>query len=105
MTVDYRSLFVRMQRGVPNHLTPTHILGPPRITSTGSLDTSSFCSIWSPGRRNIGRLSHYNYGTSPFRSTALTPSLVPISTKLQGPKPLEKLPVATARVAAVSYLS
>ena len=42
MTVDYRSLFVRVQRGVPNHLTPTHILGAPRIASTGSYDTPSY---------------------------------------------------------------
>ena len=41
MTVDYRSLFVTVQRGVPNHLTPTHTLGHLRIASTGSYDTSS----------------------------------------------------------------
>ena len=52
MTVDYRSLFVRVQWGVPNHLTPIHTLGPPRIASTGSYDSSSYCSIRSPGRRN-----------------------------------------------------
>ena len=34
MTVDYRSLYVRAQRGVPNHLIPTHTLGPPGIAST-----------------------------------------------------------------------
>ena len=52
MTVDYRSLFVRVQRGVPNHLTSTHTLDPPRIASTGSYGTSSYRSIRSPGRRN-----------------------------------------------------
>ena len=31
MTVDYRSLFVRVQLGVPNYLTPDHTLGAPRI--------------------------------------------------------------------------
>ena len=46
-----RSLIVRVQRGVPNHLTPAHTLGPPRIASTGSYDTS-YCSIRSPGHRN-----------------------------------------------------
>ena len=46
-----RSLIVRVQRGVPNHLTTTHPLGPPRIASTGSYDTS-WCSIRSSGRRN-----------------------------------------------------
>ena len=34
MTVDYRSLFVRVQRGAPNHLTPTHTLCPPRQVAT-----------------------------------------------------------------------
>ena len=52
MTVDYRSLFVRVQRRMPNHLTPTHTLGPPCIGSTGSYDTS-YCNIRSPGRRNM----------------------------------------------------
>ena len=41
MTFDYRSLFVKSAGGVPNHLTPTHTLGPSRISSTGSYDTSS----------------------------------------------------------------
>ena len=40
MTVDYRSLFVRAQREVPSHLTPTHTLGPPHIGSSGGYDTS-----------------------------------------------------------------
>jgi len=52
MTVDYRSLFVRVRRRVPNHLTPPHALGPPRIASTGRYDTSSYCSMRSPSRRN-----------------------------------------------------
>ena len=39
LTVDYRSLFVTVQRGAPNHLTLTHTLGPSRIASTGSYDT------------------------------------------------------------------
>ena len=42
MTVDYRSLFFRAQRGVPSHLTPTYTLGPPRIASAGSYETSSY---------------------------------------------------------------
>ena len=49
---SYLSLFVRVQRGVPNHLTPTHTLGPPRIASAGSYDTSSYCSIRLPCLRN-----------------------------------------------------
>ena len=53
MTVDYRSLFVRVQRGVPNHMTPIHTVDPRRIASTGSHDTSSYCSIRSPGRRSM----------------------------------------------------
>ena len=36
MAVDYRSLFVRVQRGVPNHLTLTHTLRPPRLSITGT---------------------------------------------------------------------
>ena len=42
MTFDYRSLFVKSAGGVPNHLTPSHTLGPPRTASTGSYDTSSY---------------------------------------------------------------
>ena len=41
MTVDYRSLIVRVQRGVRNHFTPTHSLGPQRKASTGGYDTLS----------------------------------------------------------------
>ena len=52
MTVDYLSLYVRVQRRVLNHLTPAHTLGPPRIASTGSYDTSSYFRIRLPGRRN-----------------------------------------------------
>ena len=37
---------------MPEHLTPAHTLGPPRKASTGSYETSSYCSIRSSGRRN-----------------------------------------------------
>ena len=50
MTVDYSSLFVGEQQGVPNHLTPTHIIGRLRIASTGNYDTSSYLlsGHWTP---------------------------------------------------------
>ena len=38
--LEHRSLLVRVQRGVPNHLAPIHTLGPLRIASTGSYDTN-----------------------------------------------------------------
>ena len=58
MTVDYRSLLVRVHRGVPNHLTPTHTLGLARIASTGSYDTCIVISGYQAAVKPPQHIAH-----------------------------------------------